>query len=143
MDERLLICMVGLPQSGKTTWAKARGFPVVCPDSIRLALHGQRYERLAEPMVWAIAKVMVRALFLAGHNTVILDSTNTTRKHRDEWQDDLWHAAFCVIDTAPHICMERADEALFPVIERMADQWECLGDDETPYDQGPLPCAAP
>ena len=35
-----LIVMVGLPRSGKTTWARKQGYPIVNPDSIRLAFHG-------------------------------------------------------------------------------------------------------
>ena len=83
---KTLIAMVGLPRSGKSTWAKKAGHPIVSPDAIRLALHGQRFISEAEPFVWAIAKAMVRALFLAGHSAVILDATNNTRKRRDEWK---------------------------------------------------------
>jgi predicted kinase len=83
-----LILTVGLPRSGKTTWARAQGVPVASPDAISRALHGQRFIGVAEPFVWAIAKLMVRALFLAGHPTVIVDATNTTQKRRDEWKSD-------------------------------------------------------
>lgn len=38
-----LILTIGLPRSGKSTWAKQQGCPVVNPDSIRLALHGKAY----------------------------------------------------------------------------------------------------
>jgi predicted kinase len=33
-----LILTVGLPRSGKTTWAKQQGVPMVNRDAIRLAL---------------------------------------------------------------------------------------------------------
>lgn len=116
---------VGLPRSGKTTWARQQGFPIVNPDSIRLALHGQRFEPAAEPFVWAIAKVMVRALFIAGHNTVILDATNTTEQRRDEWKSDEWVRSYHVFHTPGEICIARAGQAgdmeIIPVIERMAE----------------------
>lgn len=67
-----LLVTVGLPRSGKSTWAKQQGAPVVNPDAIRLALHGQAFLQEAEPLVWVMAKYMVEALFLAGHSTVIL-----------------------------------------------------------------------
>src|SRR5258706_417694 len=52
-----LIVMVGLPWSGKSTWAREQGnWPIVCPDEIRFALHGQRFIAEAEPWVWTIAK---------------------------------------------------------------------------------------
>ena len=130
--EKILICTVGLPRSGKTYWSRRQAYPVVNPDSIRLALHGLRYAANAEPFVWAIARLMVRSLFLAGHRTVILDATNTTRKRRDEWQSLEWGTFFKVFDTPKQECLRRAegDAEILPVIERMAAQWEPLGDDE-------------
>lgn len=128
--ERILIATVGLPRSGKSTWAKSQAYPMVNPDSIRLALHGQRYALEAEPFVWAIAKVMVRSLFLAGHRVVILDATNTTRKRRDEWRSQEWGTFFKVIPTDKAECLSRGDAEINPVIERMAEGWEALHDDE-------------
>jgi predicted kinase len=131
-----LLVMVGLPRSGKSTWAKAaallHGYPVVCPDQIRLALHGERYSAVAEPFVWAIAKVMVRSLFGSGHPGVILDATNTSRKRRDEWRDPDWDLRFKLVETSYVECLARAgtDAELLPVIERMAKEFDPLGDDE-------------
>src|SRR5690554_6874569 len=34
--KHILICTVGLPRSGKTTWARKQSYPIVNPDSIRL-----------------------------------------------------------------------------------------------------------
>lgn len=133
-EEKTLICTVGLPRSGKTTWARKQNLPIVSPDAIRLALHGQRFIAEAEPYVWAIAKTMVRALFLAGHSFVILDATNNTRKRRDEWQSKEWTTCFKVINTPSRICLERAraegDEYIVPVIERMVAEHETLHADE-------------
>ena len=131
MDKRQdILCMtVGLPRSGKTTWAKEQGLPIVNPDSIRLALHGHRYLQLAEPFVWAIARVMVQALFLAGHTEVILDATNTTQARRDEWKGP-WSRAYQIIDTTEEECIQRAqeenDEYIIPVIQRMAASFESV-----------------
>jgi len=126
--------MVGLPRSGKTTRAKESGFPIASPDAIRYALHGQRFVRESEPMVWAIAKYMVAALFLAGHNDVVLDATNTTRKRRDEWKSDRWRRRFVLVPTPREVCIERAkaegDEYIIPIIEKMSDQFEPVGEDE-------------
>jgi predicted kinase len=81
--------MVGLPCSGKSTLAKQLTVSplhtvVVCPDTIRLALHGQQFIPEAEPMVWAIAQVMVNTLLEQGY-AVIIDATNTTRERRRMW----------------------------------------------------------
>lgn len=155
-----LVCTLGLPRAGKSTWArrvsKLHGWPIVSPDAIRLALHGQRYAAEAEPMVWTQAKYMARSLFLAGHDTVILDATNTTRARRDEWIDPRWHTSWVIIEPEDPLktCLGRADELLRPVIQRMFDLMEPLGDDESEavvcecechYKSGllhPAPCCA-
>jgi predicted kinase len=137
-DGLSLILTVGLPRSGKTTWALLRwhgtGSPIVSPDAIRLALHGQRFQALAEPFVWAVAKVMVRALFAAGHPTVIVDATNTTRKRRDEWRDPAWKVSFHEMDVPADECRMRArrmgDEDIIAIIDQMAAKFEPVAEDE-------------
>lgn len=135
--DKILICTVGLPRSGKTTWARKQVHPVVNPDAIRLAIHGQKFIPEAEPFVWATAKAMVRALFLAGHRTVILDATNTTRKRRDEWRSTEWATFFRCFFESVDTCKERAvsdgRQDLVEVIDRMAVQFEPRGDDEEPW----------
>lgn len=131
---RVLICTVGLPRSGKTTWAREQGHPIVNPDSIRLALHGRRFVSLAEPFVWAIAKVMVRALFLAGHDVVILDACSHTRARREEWKSSTWQTDYVEFGTPVAACVARArqigDEEIVPVILRMDGAYEPVESDE-------------
>jgi len=131
--------MMGLPQAGKSTAARnlsaQRQAPIVNPDSIRLALHGKRFESLAETFVWAIAKTMVRSLFIAGHETVIVDATNTSRKRRDFWQPEKgeeWQPVIHLISTDTATCKDRAGDDLIlgKVIQRMAEEWEEPGTDE-------------
>jgi len=123
-----LFATVGLPRSGKSTWARSQSCPIVNPDAIRIALHGQRFAAPAEPFVWAIAKVMVKALFEAGHASVILDATNTTEARRKEWISKSWQTHWRVFDTPKDICIERAKLSgmpdLIPVIEKMAAEFE-------------------
>ena len=136
MDDKrpTLTLTVGLPRSGKTTWAREQGVPMVNPDSIRLALHGQAFRPESEPMVWAIAETMVRALFLAGHAHVILDATNVTRERRARWEKPDWETRFAVFEATVELCKWRArdsqSEHLLPVIDRMAATWEPLTPDE-------------
>ena len=137
-----LFITVGLPQSGKTTWArmvtKKIGAPIVNPDSIRLALHGQAFILEAEDFVWAIARVMVKSLFKAGHEDVIVDATNITRKRRNFWQSDFWETIFIPFNCPVEVCIKRAKESgrldLIPVIERMAATFESIQADEKSCD---------
>lgn len=128
----ILVLTVGLPRSGKSTWSRSKGYPIVCPDAIRLALYGSSFVPDAEPMVWAIARYMVKALFLAGHPIVILDATNTTRKRRDEWKSIRWKRRYMVLKTNKEECLRRAQNVpdLIPIIERMADQYEEIAIEE-------------
>lgn len=123
-----MILMVGLPRSGKSTIAMKSGHPVVNPDSIRLALHGGVYAPKAERAVWTIAHYMVESLFLAGHDHVVLDATNTTVKRRREWVSEDWDLKFAWVDTPVNVCLGRANhggrEELVPVIHRMNASFE-------------------
>lgn len=132
-----VILMIGLPRSGKSTIARDLGYPIVCPDAIRLALHGMPFVGLAEPFVWAIAQVMLYALLLSGHATVIVDATNTTVKRRAMWINDKWDTYAYIVDNGPEnvaICKNRAAESeqeyLLPVIDRMVENFEPLSDEE-------------
>ena len=136
MNEFKLILTVGLPRSGKTTWAKAQSHPVVNPDSIRLALHGKPFIPEAEGFVWAISYLMARALFLAGHNCVIVDATNNTEKRRVEWKRRFkdCNIEYKPFTTPKDVCIQRAKDSgredLISVIERMADQMEPINQKE-------------
>ena len=134
---KTLILMVGLPYSGKTTAALKLGRPIVSPDAIRLALHGERYLAPAEPMVWTIAEYMVKALFEAGHTHVVIDATNNTVKRRQFWADaGDWAIQYRIIDTPEKLCVQRAQQAedteIVPIIARMASGHEPVTAEEKP-----------
>ena len=136
-----LIAMYGLPRSGKSTIVKelSRQYaaPIVKKDDIRLALHGQVYEALAEPFVRAISKVMIHSLFLSGHEWVIADETHYSRLSRDFVRDGPWRTLFYEVDTPAAVCIERAIKTghtwLPPVIEEMVARHEPLDVDEPRY----------
>jgi len=139
MESKLLIILMGLPRSGKSTWAKKEsmrlGAPIVNPDSIRLALYGKAYIRSMEPYVWAIAYTMVDSLFTAGHDTIIVDATNINKASRDKWAR--YSPEFHYIDTPMDVCLERAHkgcrEDLLDVIKSMDNKFEPLTEEEYPY----------
>jgi len=135
MEGKCLILMVGLPYSGKSTEAKAMSkeheAPIVCPDTIRIALHGKKFIPETEPYVWAIAKTMVKALFLSGHNTIILDATNTSKERRDAWDSKEWNTTHCYIETDVDTCKQRAkdagDDVMVLIIDKMSMKLDLIG----------------
>ena len=125
--------MIGLPLSGKSTYCKElqkKGYVVVCPDTVRLAIHGNQFIPIAEPLVWATAQIMVRSLLMQGHN-VVIDATNTTVERRKMWVNmanefDIQLKCHW-LSTSKEECLERNEklQRLNPsIIERMADQFE-------------------
>jgi predicted kinase len=129
-----LVLTVGLPRSGKSTWARDMDYPIVCPDEIRLALHGKVFIKEAEPYVWAIAHTMVKALFGSRHSHVILDATNLSWGRRDEWRSEDWHRVAKTFRASTKECIKRAERTgrtdLIPVIGRMANgaEWPDAGE---------------
>lgn len=123
--------MVGLPRSGKSIAARALGYPIVEPDAIRKVLRCFPMVDYLEALVWSIAMVMVRALFSAGHDAVIIDAVNHTEARRKIWQSEEWVVCYHVVETSMEVCVERAhatgQDYLIPVIRRMAQDWEPLG----------------
>ena len=88
--EKILILMMGLPRSGKSTVAATLrvtipNSAIVEPDAVRLAMHGERYIEAAEHYVWATSYTMAEALFRAGTDCVIVDSTNMNAGARKNW----------------------------------------------------------
>lgn len=141
MSKPVLIQMVGLPRSGKSTVAKElsekMGFPIVNRDSVRLAVHGLRFSLEHEPIVNKITVTMVKALLLAGAKGVVLDETNIRRDRRLKWHDDAWDTFYYHVPTTPETCKERAiateQPDLLPVIDRMHSQFQEFGEDEMPW----------
>lgn len=126
---KTLIMTVGIPRCGKSTWAQSQNIPIVCPDAIRLAFHGQDFIPTAEPAIWMMARYMVKALFHAGHDRVILDATNTLKKNREDWKSDEWKRSFKEFPINGEVlktCLKRAEETEFPkeVVERMYAEYE-------------------
>lgn len=126
-----LILTVGLPYSGKSLWARRYGDPVVSLEAVRGALHGCRYIPSAENVVWATARLMVRALFFGGADRVILDATNLTEKRRAEWVGPHWTTHYKLFPDSfkADRCIERAkadDPEFVRIIEQMAATAEPL-----------------
>lgn len=135
MKKGKLYFTVGLPRSSKSTfcnnWVKDRPMSViVSSDDIRLAMHGKRYEPLAETMVFAIKHVMIRALLNRGFD-VIVDGTHSTEISIQRLLEIDENAMAIIFDTPKEVCIERAiatnQSDLIPAIERIEENLLNLG----------------
>lgn len=132
----ILIMTVGLPRAGKSTWckeySKKHGIPIVEPDAVRLSLYNQPFITEMEELVWHYVKIMIKSLFTAGHDKVILDNTGVTENLRMKWLSPDWDIKFKVFDTPADVCIQRAidgeREDLILVIERMDAAFESLNE---------------
>lgn len=76
-----LTILIGLPGSGKSSYASASGQPVVSSDELRKRLTG-RYDDLSrDDEVFALAREIVADHLRRGRG-VVLDATNVTRARR-------------------------------------------------------------
>lgn len=129
-----MIIMVGFPLSGKSTLAEKiakKGYVIVCPDDVRLAIHGQKFYGPAEPVVWGVVDVMARSLLLRGQS-IIIDATNVTEWERNNWiklaerMEANWVISWK--HTSKEECIGRAFNdgrpEMVEVIERLADKFE-------------------
>jgi predicted kinase len=125
--------LIGLPRSGKTTFANAyRGlFPIVSADEIRMLVHGQRFWADGEDMVWAVRNIYLKMLFQQGVSFIV-DETNTTKVRREPIiklaKEHGYKVEGIWFQTPTEVCIERAlkdtDSKLIPIIERMEKQFE-------------------
>lgn len=136
LNENVLVMMVGLSRSGKSTFCKENllHYPIVNQDSIRLALHGKKFDLTYEKEVLHITKVMIKSLFFAGHKIVILDRMNPTIKSRNKWKSELWKRYFIEINTSKEECLRRAEEneefELIKVINQISNFYQSVQDEE-------------
>lgn len=126
---------IGLPRSGKSTrvtkWAKESPMrAIVSSDNIRLALTGQRYQPLAETMVFATKHVMIRALLDRGFD-VAVDGTHSTEISITRLYEIDINAEHWIVPTGKNECIERATLTghtdLYSTIERISNNLDNLG----------------
>lgn len=121
-----LYILTGPSGSGKTMFSqrqlkdKSMGWPIVSPQEIRRARHGDPFCHTKDHLTWLTAQHMVAALFSAGHQNVILDSLALTVKHRDAWLNANWKRQFIVFDAPDDVCLLRISQ----MAERDGIDWQ-------------------
>lgn len=124
-----LTLTIGLPGSGKSTWAREQPDVLVLErDMIREMLTGNRRDHSMEGRVTAVHQELVEIALREGLHVIVSD-TNLRLKHRREWRALVEGAEYeevSFLDVPVETCIER--DALRPdpvgaeVIKRMAER---------------------
>jgi len=77
--------LVGLPGSGKSTWATAQGATVLSSDEMRLVLSGDKENQNIHGKVFGAMRHLLKARLEIGAGPTIIDATNLRRRDRKAW----------------------------------------------------------
>ena len=77
-----VIVLVGLPGSGKSTWAARRKLPVLASDAMRAALADNETDQSIHKRVLAALRYLVRQRVAIGRPVTVVDATHLTRWER-------------------------------------------------------------
>jgi predicted kinase len=80
-----VIVLVGLPGSGKSTWAEAQGITVLSSDGVRALLADDVANQQIHDDVFATMRYVLRKRLRLGARATILDATNLLPAHRRPW----------------------------------------------------------
>jgi predicted kinase len=80
-----LIVLVGLPGSGKSTWAARQCAGVLSSDAVRALLTGDAENQAANRLVFPTLRYLLEMRVKAGMEVTILDATSLTPKERRAW----------------------------------------------------------
>ena len=110
-DRPRVVLLVGLPGSGKSTWARQQSGGVLSTDEIRLLLSDDATNQSIHPKVFATLRYLLRRRLELRMPVTWIDATNTTRQERRmyiklaQFYDARVEAVF--FDTPAELCRER------------------------------------
>ena len=106
-----LLVLVGLPGSGKSTWARSQGIAVVSTDDLRFLLADDASDQTIHSDVFASVRFLLRRRLMLRRPLTIFDATNLTRKERRAYIKlaQMYGAAAeaMFFDTPVEVCKER------------------------------------
>lgn len=107
--DRTLVLLVGFPGSGKTSWARTQGLPIVSRTALRAVLfpQGAIDMRASDKEISRAERLMVAALFEVGHPRVILDNSNARAVHRLKWAELDYKLEYRFFNTDQEVCAGR------------------------------------
>jgi predicted kinase len=77
-----VILTIGIPGSGKSTWANAQEATVLSSDAIRLMLSGDEANQTIHGKVFGTMRYLLRQRLELGQPVTIVDATNLRRRDR-------------------------------------------------------------
>ena len=116
---------MGLPGSGKSTWAAQQGFPILSSDAIRLILAGDAANQSIHKQVFATLRYLLKQRLALARPVTCIDATHLTPWERRPYlRLPGCRVEAVYFDTPLAVCQARnqARQRVVPagVIERMA-----------------------
>ncbi len=77
-----MILLVGLPASGKSTWAREQRLPALSSDELRGLLMDDQTDQTIHSRVFALVRNLLRQRLQLGRPVTCIDATNLTPRER-------------------------------------------------------------
>jgi predicted kinase len=77
-----VILLVGLPASGKSTWAREQRLPALSSDELRGLLMDDQTDQTIHSRVFALVRNLLRQRLQLGRPVTCIDATNLTPRER-------------------------------------------------------------
>lgn len=81
----LIVLLVGLPGSGKSTWLKSQNIQAISSDEIRILLTGNAANQTVNKQVFFLLRMILRLRLRTGQPVTYVDATNLTRWERQQY----------------------------------------------------------
>ncbi|MDX2150719.1 MAG: ATP-binding protein [Bryobacteraceae bacterium] len=107
-----VLVLVGLPGSGKSSWAESLRLPVLSSDDVRRLLKDDANDQTIHGEVFATMRYLLRRRLELRRPVTVIDATNLTPKERQSWvaMAGLYGAVAeaVLFDTPPEVCKQRS-----------------------------------